>query len=156
MTSTQIELVQQSWEAVKPIAKEAGAVFYGKLFNAAPQVRPLFKEDISEQAAKLVRMLSFVVSMLKRLGDIESDIEKLAASHNAYGAKPEHYAVVGQCLIETLSEGLGERWNAELEEAWLAVYAALQNAMIKAQNEHGHFKTLHAVKQGGTVSMGYL
>ena len=133
MTSHQIELVQQSWEKVKPIAHEAGLIFYNHLFTAAPQIRHLFKADITEQSVKLVRMLTYIVSMLKRIGDIRPDIDSLAAAHNGYGARPEHYHVVGACLIQTLKDGLGTAWNAELEEAWLTVFTILKDEMISAQ-----------------------
>lgn len=153
MTSRQIELVQQSWEQVKPIAKEAGLLFYQHLFTTAPQVRHLFKEDISEQSAKLMRMLTYIVSMLKRLDDIAPDIERLAMSHNKYGAKPEYYSVVGECLIKTLKDGLGSAWNEELENAWLAVYTTLKDAMINAQAKHSLTSTSPVARHGGTVSM---
>ena len=96
----------------------------------------MFKEDITEQSAKLMRMLAYIVSMLKRIDDLLPDVDRLAAAHNGYGARPEHYAVVGECLIRTLKDGLGDAWNPELEEAWLSVYTVLQNAMIQAQAKH--------------------
>lgn len=134
MTTQQIHLVQQSWEWVKPVARQAGLNFYEKLFASAPGVRHLFKADISEQANKLTTMLGFVVSKLGRLEDILADVQKLGERHNAYGAKPEHYDVVGQCLIETLEEGLGDRWTDELQEAWLNAFNTLKGAMISAQH----------------------
>lgn len=143
MTPNQIELVQQSWEKVKPIAKEAGLIFYNHLFTAAPQIRHLFKADITEQSAKLVRMLTYIVSMLKRINDIKPDIERLAAAHNGYGARPEHYNVVGACLIQTLKDGLGTDWNAELEEAWLTVFTILKNEMIAAQARQAALSASH-------------
>jgi hemoglobin-like flavoprotein len=102
MTTRQIQLVQQSWETVKPIAQQAGELFYQKLFDKAPQVRHLFKEDISGQAGKLGYMLTYVVSRLDNLDTIVVDVQKLAVRHNKYGAEPAHYAVVGECLLATL------------------------------------------------------
>lgn len=153
MTTKQIELVQASWEQVKPIAKEAGHLFYVHLFATAPQIRHLFKEDISEQAAKLVRMLSYIVSMLKRIEDIGPDVDRLAAAHNTYGAKPEYYDIVGACLIKTLKDGLGTQWNEELEGAWVAVYTALKDAMIAAQLKHAASASSTPSPHGSTVSM---
>jgi hemoglobin-like flavoprotein len=134
MTQEQVRLVQQSWELVKPIAKDAAHIFYDKLFTAAPNIRHLFKEDISEQAGKLAMMLNFVVGKLHRIEDIAADVQKLGASHNRYGARPEHYDVVGSCLIETLKQGLGIHWNEELQQAWVAAFTILKNAMIEAQH----------------------
>jgi hemoglobin-like flavoprotein len=135
MTQQQVYLVQQSWEWVKPIAKEAGLLFYEKLFVKAPGIRHLFKADITEQANKLVVMLGYVVVKLHRIEDIVSDVQQLGARHNQYGAKPEHYDVVGQCLIETLRDGLGSKWNNELEQAWLTAFTILKTVMIEAQQK---------------------
>lgn len=135
MTTHQIQLVQGSWEQVKPIAQTAGMLFYNKLFEAAPHARSMFGENINEQAAKLTAMLGYIVAKLNRLEDLLDEVEKLAIRHNKYGAQPEHYAVVGQCLIATLSEGLGAAWNNELQDAWIAAYTILSNAMITAQQQ---------------------
>jgi hemoglobin-like flavoprotein len=133
MTQEQVRLVQQSWELVKPIAKDAAHLFYDKLFTTAPNIRHLFKEDISEQSGKLAMMLNFVVGKLHRIDDIAGDVQKLGASHNKYGARPEHYDIVGSCLIATLKQGLGIHWNQELEKAWVAAFTILKNVMIEAQ-----------------------
>src|SRR5262245_10701001 len=111
MTNKQIQLVQQSWEKVKPAAQEAGELFYHKLFTAAPQIRHLFKENIAEQASKLGYMLTYIVSRLDKLDTVLDDVQKLAVRHNKYGAEPAHYTIVGECLLSTLEAGLGAAWN---------------------------------------------
>lgn len=78
-------------------------------------------------------VVNIVVSKLDNLEIILADILALAQRHRKYGAKPEHYAVVGETLIKTLKTGLGENWNAETEEAWLAAYSILSGAMIASQ-----------------------
>ena len=135
MTQQQIKLVQQCWESIRPISKQAGFNFYEKLFAAAPGIRHLFKEDITEQSGKLAMMLNFVVGKLHRINDIKDDIRKLGVTHNQYGAKKEHYDLVGKCLLETLQEGLGNKWNDELKDSWIAVYEELTETMIKAQEQ---------------------
>lgn len=136
MTNQQIEIIRQSWALVQPISKQAGMLFYNKLFTMAPGVRHLFKDDISEQADKLMVILGYVVSKLYKMEELVGDVQKLGARHNAYGAQPAHYEAVGQCLIATLREGLGSAWNAETENAWTVAYNALKNLMIVAQEEH--------------------
>lgn len=138
MTQQQVNLVQQSWGQVLPIAKQAGLLFYSKLFEAAPGVRPLFKPDISEQANKLVTILGYVVSKLNRMEELLPEVQKLGARHNSYGAEAAHYEVVGQCLIATLKEGLGDAWTPEVQNAWITAYNTLKNVMIVAQEEDSH------------------
>ena len=135
MTTHQIQLLQQSWLAVKPIAAEAGTIFYRKLFEAAPEIRHFFKADINGQAEKLMQMLGYIVANLKFPEKLFPEVRKLAARHNQYKAEAVHYELVGQCLIETLKEGLGSFWNAELQDAWVTAYSNLKNIMITAQEE---------------------
>lgn len=133
MTNRQIQLVKDSWNYVAPISDVAADLFYNRLFEVAPGVRPLFKGDIRQQGHKLMGMLSMIVSKLDSLEILLDEIKKLAQRHNKYGAHPAHYQVVGECLIWTLAKGLGEKWNKELEESWIAAYSILSGAMITNQ-----------------------
>jgi hemoglobin-like flavoprotein len=133
MTAYEIKLVQDSWNKLKPMGQQAGELFYSKLFIAAPGIRHMFRGDISEQAHKLIFMLTYAVSRLSCLESIETDIRKLALRHNNYGAKPEHYDIVGECLLATLQQGLNGDWNEELRKAWTKIYTTLSKAMIEAQ-----------------------
>jgi hemoglobin-like flavoprotein len=133
MTARQIQLVKESWSYVIVKSNEAGQLFYSRLFEVAPAVRPMFKGDVKEQSRKLMSMVTLVVSKLDKLDQVINEVKALGARHNKYGTKSEHYAVVGECLIWTLSQGLGDRWNKETEEAWLQAYTVLSGAMIQAQ-----------------------
>lgn len=133
MTDRQILLVKNSWSYVIIKADEAGQLFYNRLFEVAPAVRPMFKSDIKEQSRKLMNMVTLIVSKLQKLDEVANDIKALSKRHGQYGAKPEHYRVVGECLVWTLKQGLGDKWNPELEQAWLAVYKKLAEAMIENQ-----------------------
>jgi hemoglobin-like flavoprotein len=133
MSPRQIQLVKESWGYVIVKSDEAGQLFYTRLFEVAPHVKHMFKGDPKEQARKLMSMVTLVVSKLDKLDTILTEIKSLAMRHNKYGTKKEHYAVVGESLIWTLSKGLGDRWNKETEEAWVTVYKVLADAMIETQ-----------------------
>lgn len=135
MTHQQIELIRQSWSMVTPIAEHAGLLFYEKLFAAAPGVRHMFKPDINPQANKLMQVLGYVVTKLNKMDELLPEVKKLGERHNAYGAQPAHYEVVGQCLIATLKDGLGEHWTPEVQDAWLTAFNTIKNVMIVAQEE---------------------
>lgn len=135
MTTHQIALVQQSWEKIKPSAHAAGALFYKKLFEKAPQIRHLFANDVTEQAGRLTYMLTYIVSRLDKLDTFLEDVQRLAERHNKYGAEPKHYMIVGECLLATLKKGLGEGWNNEVMQAWASAYNVIATAMIEAQEQ---------------------
>src|SRR5262249_8852273 len=64
MTPNQIQLVQRSFSGIVPIAKQAAAMFYDRLFEIAPQVRAMFPDDMTEQRKKLMATLAVVVNSL--------------------------------------------------------------------------------------------
>jgi nitric oxide dioxygenase len=130
MTPNQITAIQQSFAKVVPISDQAAALFYGRLFEIAPSVKPLFRGDMAEQGRKLMATLAVVVNGLGNLQAILPAASALAKRHVGYGVKPEHYAPVGEALLWTLQRGLGEHWTPELAAAWSAAYGVLSEFMI--------------------------
>jgi hemoglobin-like flavoprotein len=130
MTPDQIKLVQASFSKVAPVADEAAVLFYDRLFEMAPQVKALFPTDMAEQRRKLMSTLAIVVSGLSDLPSILPAASALATRHVAYGAREEHYPVVGKALLWTLEQGLGEDWTADVAEAWTAAFTTLSAFMI--------------------------
>jgi nitric oxide dioxygenase len=130
MTPEQIKLVQQSFAKVAPISEQAAVLFYDRLFEIAPSVKGLFPTDMSEQRRKLMATLAVVVNGLSNIEMILPAASSLATRHVAYGARPEHYPVVGAALLWTLEQGLGADWTADVAEAWTAAYTTLSGFMI--------------------------
>ena len=130
MTPQQIKLVQDSFAKVAPISEQAAALFYGRLFEIAPEVKPLFGSDMKEQGRKLMATLAVVVNALADLHAILPAASALAKRHVGYGVKPGHYAPVGEALLWTLERGLGTAWTRELAAAWTAAYTTLSQFMI--------------------------
>ena len=135
LSARQIDLVQDSFAAVVPITDGAAAEFYRRLFELAPDTRPLFRNDMAEQGRKLFLTLATVVDALDRLDTIVPVARELAIRHVAYGAKERHYAAVGSALIETLRVGLGPAFDRDTEQAWSAAYAILSGTMLTAVRE---------------------
>jgi nitric oxide dioxygenase len=130
MTPDQVKLVQQSFSKVVPIAEQAAVIFYDRLFEIAPQVKSMFPADMTAQRGKLVATLAAVVNGLGNLDSILPAVSALAKRHVSYGAKAEHYPVVGAALLWTLEKGLGAGWTSEVADAWTAAYGTLSGFMI--------------------------
>jgi nitric oxide dioxygenase len=130
MTPEQVRLVQDSFSKVAPIADQAAAIFYDRLFEIAPGVKAMFPADMTEQRKKLMATLAAVVNGLSNLESILPTASALAVRHVSYGARPEHYPVVGGALLWTLEKGLGAAWTPEVAAAWTAAYGTLSGYMI--------------------------
>jgi hemoglobin-like flavoprotein len=130
MTPDQVKLVQQSFAKVVPISDQAAVIFYDRLFEIAPSVKPMFPADMSEQRKKLMATLAVVVNGLGNLESVLPAASALATRHVSYGAKAEHYPVVGGALLWTLEKGLGDSWTPEVADAWTVAYKTLSGYMI--------------------------
>ncbi len=130
MTPEQVKLVQESFAKVVPISDQAAVIFYDRLFEIAPSVKPMFKGDMAAQRGKLMAMLGAVVNGLGNLESILPAASALSIRHVNYGAKAEHYPVVGAALLWTLEKGLGDAWTPEVAAAWTAAYGTLSGYMI--------------------------
>ncbi len=135
LNARQIDLVQDSFAAVVPITDSTAAEFYHRLFKLAPDTKPLFRGDMTEQGRKLFLTLATVVDALDRLDAIVPVARELAIRHVTYGAKEKHYAAVGYALIETLRSGLGPAFDRDTEVAWLTAYKILSDTMLAAVRE---------------------
>lgn len=140
MNDSQITLIQESFAKVMPIKQQAGEIFYSKLFDIAPEVRPLFAEDVTEQAGKLMIMLGTVVNGLRDLDKIVPVAQKMAVEHAGYGVETAHYEPVGAALISTLETGLGDDFTLEIREAWVSAYEILSGVMIDAASAQGNIQ----------------
>lgn len=132
MTPEQAVLVKNSWAMVTPIADKAAELFYGKLFELDPELKPLFKGDMTEQGRKLMSMINTAVNGLDKLEAIVPAVEKLGERHVAYGVKDKDYDTVGAALLWTLGAGLGDAFTPDVKEAWTVTYGVLAGTMKSA------------------------
>src|SRR5262252_5128839 len=130
MNPSQVKLVQESFAKVAPISEQAAVIFYDRLFEVAPAVKAMFPADMTEQRKKLMATLGAVVNGLSNIESILPAASALATRHVAYGAKADHYPLVGGALLWTLEKGLGEAWTPEVAAAWTAAYGTLSSYMI--------------------------
>ncbi len=130
MTPDQVKAIQDSFAHLEPIAAQAATLFYGRLFETAPEIKLLFRGDMTEQGRKLMATLATVVRSLDRLDSVLPAASALARRHVDYGVKAADYAPVGAALMWTLEQGLGEQWTQDLAAAWGEAYKVLSDFMI--------------------------
>lgn len=133
LTGTQVKLIKKSWEVFRTMNPAIpGDVFYSRLFLLNPNLEKLFKPSMQAQYTKLIDMLTLIVSRLERIDEVTSEIKELAIRHVEYGVKAKHYTAVGEALLWTLKQGLGNEWTNDLEQAWITCYQTLAGEMVDA------------------------
>jgi hemoglobin-like flavoprotein len=129
LTANDIALVRASFAKVVPIRAAAADLFYSRLFEIAPQLRPMFPEDLREQKNKLMSMIAAAVGGLNDLDKLVPHVKALGARHAGYGVTAAHYAIVADALLWTLEQGLGEAFTPDVRRAWVKVYGLLARTM---------------------------
>ncbi len=130
MTPAQQNLVQTSFAKVAPIADVAATLFYEDLFARDPNLRALFKEDMTAQRQKLMAMLATAVAHVGDWDKISAAVRALGKRHAGYGVAPSDYNTVGAALMATLEKGLGAEFTPEIRDAWAACIAHVAGEML--------------------------
>lgn len=126
-----VELLESSFKLVVPRAPEFVDAFYAKLFQLYPETQQFFTStDMTQQRNKLIAALVLVIENLRHPQSLIPALSALGQKHQSYNIGPAHYPMVGSALLQTFSEFLGDRWNAEVEEAWTQAYGVITQAML--------------------------
>ena len=135
LSAWQIDLVQSTFAKVETIAEAAAELFYNRLFELDPSVRPMFAEDVTAQGRKLMATLKVAVNGLTKLETIVPAVQQLGARHQALGIQDSHYDTVGAALLWTLEQGLGDGFTPEVHDAWAATYTLVADVMKDAARQ---------------------
>lgn len=123
--------LRKTFALVERQSHVAALVFYQRLFEMDPMLRPLFKTDIELQAAKLMDMLASALSLLEKPDELTETLEELGARHVTYGVRTEHYDTVGEALGAMLSTVLGKDFTADTRKAWTELYQLIATTMLR-------------------------
>ena len=133
MTPKQKDLVQQTFTLVKPTADETGKLFYNRLFEIAPELKHLFKDDITIQRMRFMNIFEIAIAYLDNVTSIAPLVQALAKRHVTYNVKAEYYQLMGEAFLWALEQSLGEAFTPEVKEAWDVVYTMLADTMKQVQ-----------------------
>jgi hemoglobin-like flavoprotein len=125
-------LVKHSFPKIAQAHESVSTLFYEKLFDLAPQVRPLFQADLDEQRVKLMQMLALMIATIDDDAMFMQMSQNLGLRHTHYGVKPEHYAVVGEALLWALKEACPTVMTAAVYDAWHTLYNFIAEQAVAA------------------------
>jgi len=124
--------VQSSFAYIAQRAEEFGQRFYANLFEAHPEFRPLFRNDMVAQTKMLMFILGSAVRGLNRMEEMVGGLRALGERQVDYGVKRADYNKLASVLIRTLKEFLADEFTVELQHAWATVYGMIAQTMIEA------------------------
>jgi hemoglobin-like flavoprotein len=108
---------------------KAGKIFYNHLMEAMPHTKSIFR-DLDFQRQRFISFLIKAVHTVDEPGKLQMVVKSLSATHNQYNLKPSHFAVMGEVLIESLADALGDKYTPEMGDAWRSLYQCIAKSML--------------------------
>lgn len=134
-SSSNAQIIRDSFALIAPHAAKLMDRFYERLFARAPQVRAMFPADMSKQKAHLAAAVGLVVKHADNLAALEKPLMEMGARHVAYGAKPEHYPVVRDEMLGAIQDVAGSAWTPAIGKAWGEALNAVAQVMIRGAEQ---------------------
>lgn len=134
LCAEQIALIK----ATVPLLESGGEAltnhFYKLLLSEHPEVRPLFNQAhqaSGEQPRALANGVLMYARHIDRLDALGPLVAQIINKHVALQVLPEHYPLVGNCLLRAIREVLGEAIATDaVIDAWAAAYQQLADLLI--------------------------
>ena len=142
LTTKQKRLVRDSFQSVQAYGISVVVLFYGRLFETAPETRALFKIDIREQSKKIVETLRMTIEALDKFDELLPVLAELGRKHVGYGVQPHQYAQLRLALLWALGQALGLEFDRETRAAWDQLLSMISAVMLDgAAQAHPHQKS---------------
>lgn len=132
LTTRQKKLIRETYVYIARREYSTGEMFYQRLFEIAPELRPLFPGEMKEMRLRFIQTIGSVVAGLETRQDVTSNVEQLGKRHVGYGVRQEHYRIFGEAFIWAIEHALGDRFTPEVKEAWQALYDALAGIITRS------------------------
>ena len=121
--------IRDSYRLIEPVDALVATLFFRRLNDTAPEVRPFLAGCEAVHRERLRVALGLAVASVDRFGDIVSPLRLLGARYRALGVTEYHYGAVAEAFMWTLRQSLGAHWTAEVEHAWTALFTLIAETM---------------------------
>ena len=142
-----VRVVKQTAPILGEHAEALTRLFYQRMFEANPEVRPFFNQAHQHAGTQQRALAGAIVAYATHIEDLDqltAAVDLIAHKHVSLGVKAEHYPIVGQNLIAAIKELLGDAATDEIIDAWTKAYGFLADILINHesgiyhQNEQQH------------------
>jgi len=160
MNNAQVEIIKQTVPVLQEHGETLTKRFYENMFNNNPELKRFFNPAHQYSVTQHLALAGAICAYAANIEDptaLAGAVDLIAHKHVSLGIKPEHYPIVGNNLILTIKEILGDAANDDVIDAWTAAYGQLVDIFVehekylkkKKKEKHGWngFKPFNVVKK---------
>lgn len=134
-----IALIQATVPLLQSRGEEITRHFYRVMLSERPELNAFFNQAHQAQGTQARALAGAVLayaSHIDRVHELAPALPRIIQKHVALGVQPEHYPIVGQCLLRAIREVLGaDVATDEILGAWAEAYGALAKLLIDAEEQ---------------------
>ena len=134
LSDDQLTLIRQSFNALRQEMKPSSTFFYDDLFRRAPELRSLFRDDLAGQGMKFLSTLAVIVDNLHQPETLSERYSDLGSLHRTVGVSADRFAPMGEALLATIRNALGETRTIEIEAAWRQAFGEMAGELVARGN----------------------
>jgi len=131
-----IALIQATVPLLKTRGEDITRHFYGIMLSEHPELKAFFNEAHQAQGTQARALAGAVLayaSHIDRLEALAPALPRIVQKHVSLGVQPEHYPIVGACLLRAIREVLGDVATDDILAAWGEAYGSLARLLIDAE-----------------------
>ena len=130
LNPSDIDAVRASFQELRRTTEPVAEIFYTKLFDQSPELRSMFRDDLTGQGMKFMTTLGTALEQLGQPETLSSEMGQLGQLHATLGVRQSHFQPMEDALIETMRHALGDSFTLKLEAAWRLAFVELSQTLI--------------------------
>ena len=133
LTDKHIDIIKSTIPLLENAGPTLTGHFYQRMFRLNPELKNIFNMANQHSGRQQFALFEAIAAYAKNIENLEvltTAVERIAQKHTSFNIKPDHYAIVGHHLIETLRELASDAFTTDVEEAWTAAYKFLAQIFI--------------------------
>lgn len=149
LSAQTIALIKATVPVLQQHGEQITQHFYRTMFRDFPEVRAYFNQAhqaAGTQPRALANAVLAYAANIDRLEALQGALPAIIQKHASLDIRPEHYPIVGSCLLRAIKEVLGDAATDEIIQAWGEAYQLLADILIAAEEK---VYAENAAKQGG-------
>ena len=130
------DIIAATLPAVRENVMKITSTFYPLMFERYPQVKAYFNENHQRKGTQRQALANAVVAYAANLDQLEvlgDAVSLIVHKHTSLTILPEHYPIVGECLLEAIAIVFGDAATEEVLSAWGEAYQQLADILINAE-----------------------
>lgn len=136
LSAETIATVKATVPALRDHGETITTHFYQVMFRDYPEMKAYFNQSHQAQGTQPRALANSVLAYaenIDRLEALEATLPKIIQKHVALDIRPEHYPIVGECLLKAIGDVLGDASTQPVMSAWAEAYQHLADLLIEAE-----------------------